>query len=105
MGEEVCNTLLVDSRISMVWRHRLWLRCVSVASEPYVNGNADLQLDAILSFATIALALRVPRMKDARSQQVAVIIWGTVIVVMYSFLMNVFRGKNQGYPFWLPPFF
>jgi oligosaccharyltransferase complex subunit gamma len=44
-------------------------------------------------------------MKDARSQQVAVIIWGTVIVVMYSFLMNVFRGKNQGYPFWLPPFF
>ena len=61
--------------------------------------------DAVLSFATIALALKVPRMKDARTQQVAVIIWGTVIMVMYSFLMNVFRGKNQGYPFWLPPFF
>ena len=88
----------------MAWRRRSWLRYVSNASGLY-DGDSDCSLDAILSFATIALALKVPRMKDARTQQVAVIIWGTVIVVMYSFLMNVFRGKNQGYPFWLPPFF
>merc|ERR1711964_532199 len=32
--------------------------------------------------------------------QVAVIIWGAVIFVMYSFLLSTFRIKNGGYPFW-----
>ncbi|KAJ9500974.1 oligosaccharyl transferase subunit ost3/OST6 [Exophiala xenobiotica] len=59
---------------------------------------------ALLAFASINLALRVPRIKDARTQQVAVIIWATVVFGMYSFLMSVFRIKNGGYPFWLPPF-
>ncbi|KAK4948699.1 oligosaccharyl transferase subunit ost3/OST6 [Elasticomyces elasticus] len=59
---------------------------------------------ALLAFAAINLALRVPRIKDARTQQVAVIIWATVLFGMYSFLMSVFRIKNGGYPFWLPPF-
>ncbi|KAG4419804.1 hypothetical protein IFR04_007023 [Cadophora malorum] len=58
----------------------------------------------ILSFATISLALKVPRISDPRTQQVAVIIWGAVIFVMYSFLLSTFRIKNGGYPFWLPPF-
>ncbi|KAI4103963.1 MAG: hypothetical protein L6R37_003525 [Teloschistes peruensis] len=57
-----------------------------------------------LSFATIALALKVPRMVDPRKQQVAVFIWGGVIFGMYSFLLSVFRVKNGGYPFHLPPF-
>ena len=60
--------------------------------------------DALLSFATVALALKVPRMKDPRTQQIAVVIWGSVVFGMYSFLMSVFRVKNGGYPFWLPPF-
>ncbi len=60
--------------------------------------------DALLAFAAINLALRVPRIKDAKTQQVAVIIWAAVIFGMYSFLMSVFRIKNGGYPFWLPPF-
>jgi hypothetical protein len=60
--------------------------------------------DGILSFATISLALKVPRMSDPRAQQVAVLIWGAVIFLMYSFLLSVFRIKNGGYPFWLPPF-
>lgn len=60
--------------------------------------------DAILSFATIALGLKVPRMKDPRTQQIACFIWAGVIFGMYSFLMSVFRVKNGGYPFWLPPF-
>ncbi|KAI4088304.1 MAG: hypothetical protein LQ344_006172 [Seirophora lacunosa] len=57
-----------------------------------------------LSFATIALALRVPRMVDPRKQQIAVFVWGAVIFGMYSFLLSVFRIKNGGYPFHLPPF-
>lgn len=57
-----------------------------------------------LSFATIALALKVPRMSDPQSQQIAVFAWGGVIFVMYSFLLCVFRIKNGGYPFYLPPF-
>lgn len=71
--------------------------------------NADVQtniidLDGLLSFATIALALKVPRISDPKTQQVAVLVWGGVIFVMYSFLLSVFRIKNGGYPFWLPPF-
>ncbi|KAF7511226.1 hypothetical protein GJ744_005123 [Endocarpon pusillum] len=58
----------------------------------------------LLSFATIALALKVPRMADPKSQQVAVFIWCSVILGMYSFLLSVFRTKSNGYPFWLPPF-
>ncbi|KAL8648991.1 MAG: hypothetical protein Q9210_004664 [Variospora velana] len=57
-----------------------------------------------LSFATIALALKVPRMVDPRKQQIAVFVWGAVIFGMYSFLLSVFRIKNGGYPFHLPPF-
>lgn len=58
----------------------------------------------ILSFATIALALKVPRITDGKAQQLAVIVWGTVLLGMYSFLLSVFRTKNGGYPFFLPPF-
>jgi oligosaccharyltransferase complex subunit gamma len=43
-------------------------------------------------------------MVDPKSQQVAVFIWCSVIFGMYSFLLSVFRIKNGGYPFWLPPF-
>jgi oligosaccharyltransferase complex subunit gamma len=58
----------------------------------------------ILAFATITLALKVPRIKDERTQQVAALAWAAVTFVMYSFLLSVFRFKNGGYPFWLPPF-
>lgn len=60
--------------------------------------------DATLSFATIALAFRVPRMADPKQQQIAVFVWAGVIFGMYSFLLSVFRVKNGGYPFHLPPF-
>jgi oligosaccharyltransferase complex subunit gamma len=73
---------------------------------PRVLLSSDLltATDAILAFATIALGLKVPRMTDPRMQQIACIIWAAVIFGMYSFLMSVFRIKNGGYPFWLPPF-
>ncbi|KAI4271247.1 MAG: hypothetical protein LQ337_006148 [Flavoplaca oasis] len=57
-----------------------------------------------LSFATIALALKVPRMAEPQKQQIAVFVWGAVVFAMYSFLLSVFRVKNGGYPFHLPPF-
>ena len=60
--------------------------------------------DGILAFATISLALKVPRMADARTQQIAVFVWSGLLLGMYSFLLSVFRVKNGGYPFWLPPF-
>ncbi|PGG95688.1 oligosaccharyltransferase complex subunit gamma [Blastomyces parvus] len=61
-------------------------------------------LYATLSFATIVLAMKTPRIADPKSQKVNVIVWGAVIFVMYSFLLSVFRIKNGGYPFFLPPF-
>jgi len=68
------------------------------------GGTNPIYQDATLSFATIALAMKVPRMADAKAQQVAVVIWGVVLLGMYSFLLSVFKAKNAGYPFFLPPF-
>ena len=60
--------------------------------------------DGVLAFATISLAVKVPRMVNPKAQQVAVIVWAGVWLVVYSFLLSIFRIKNGGYPFWLPPF-
>ncbi|KAH6899619.1 OST3/OST6 family protein [Thelonectria olida] len=61
-------------------------------------------LYGVLSFCAITLAFKIPRMADAKTQQVAVIAWGGVLFLVYSFLLSVFRVKNGGYPFSLPPF-
>ncbi len=61
-------------------------------------------LYGVLSFATISLALKVPRIKDPKAQQFTVFLWGGIMLCMYSFLLSVFRMKNGGYQFWLPPF-
>ncbi|KAG5292737.1 dolichyl-diphosphooligosaccharide-protein glycotransferase [Histoplasma ohiense] len=61
-------------------------------------------LYAILSFATIFLAVKIPRIVDPKSQKVNVIVWGSVVFVMYSFLLSMFRSKSGGYPLFLPPF-
>ena len=71
----------------------------------FTGAESDVgHVDGVLSFATISLALKVPRMADPKAQQIAVFVWGGVILGMYSFLLSVFRVKNGGYPFWLPPF-
>lgn len=91
--------------------NQIVLQCRSSGAEFKINRIttydtfADLFSDGLLSFATISLALKVPRITDSKTQQVAVIVWSGVIFVMYSFLLSVFRMKNGGYPFWLPPFF
>jgi oligosaccharyltransferase complex subunit gamma len=58
----------------------------------------------LLAFATIALALKVPRLSDPRDQKLAVLAWGGLLLLVYSSLLHVFRLKNGGYPFFLPPF-
>jgi oligosaccharyltransferase complex subunit gamma len=58
----------------------------------------------ILCFATISLALKAPRTRDQHWQQVSIIVWGLVMAIVYSYLLSVFRMKNGGYPFRLPPF-
>ncbi|KAK0644408.1 dolichyl-diphosphooligosaccharide-protein glycotransferase [Cercophora newfieldiana] len=58
----------------------------------------------VLSFAAIALTVKVPRIADAKAQGVAVLAWGGAMFLMYSFLLSIFRVKNGGYPFSLPPF-
>ncbi|KND88975.1 Magnesium transporter protein 1 [Tolypocladium ophioglossoides CBS 100239] len=58
----------------------------------------------VLAFGTIALATRIPRMTNPRAQLVAGVVWCVVIMTMSSFLLSVFRIKNGGYPFSLPPF-
>ena len=65
---------------------------------------ANTPRDGVLSFATIALAVKAPRIADPKQQQVAVMIWGAVMFLMYSFLLSIFKIKNGGYPFHLPPF-
>lgn len=63
-----------------------------------------LDADGILAFGSIALATRVPRMTNPRAQLVVAVVWCVVMMVMNSFLLSVFRIKNSGYPFSLPPF-
>ncbi|KAI1499832.1 OST3/OST6 family protein [Biscogniauxia marginata] len=58
----------------------------------------------LLSFATISLTVRAPRTRDPKFQLAMVLGWGGVLVLMYSFLLSIFRVKNGGYPFKLPPF-
>ncbi|KAJ4143521.1 oligosaccharyl transferase subunit ost3/OST6 [Fusarium oxysporum] len=58
----------------------------------------------VLSFCAISLAIKVPRIAEAKSQQVAVIAFGGALFLVNSFLLSVFRIKNPGYPFSLPPF-
>lgn len=48
--------------------------------------------------------MKVPRIADSKGQQVAVFIWSAVLLGTYSFLLSVFKAKNGGYPFFLPPF-
>jgi oligosaccharyltransferase complex subunit gamma len=60
--------------------------------------------DGILALSGISLAIKVPRISDPKAQGVAVFVWAAILFVMYSFLISIFRGKNAGYPFALPPF-
>ncbi|KAK9456191.1 hypothetical protein V1511DRAFT_496807 [Dipodascopsis uninucleata] len=59
---------------------------------------------AFLAFSVISLTLKVPRMNTRSKQTTTIGIWCTVILVIFSFLMFIFKIKNRNYPFSLPPF-
>lgn len=58
---------------------------------------------AVLSFATVHLAIMVPRIRDTTRQSIAVWVWSLVILCLFSYLLQVFKTKNGSYPFSLPP--
>ncbi|PHH67390.1 hypothetical protein CDD81_160 [Ophiocordyceps australis] len=58
----------------------------------------------LLTFCTIGLTTRVPRMSSPQNQLIASLSWLVVMYLLNSFLLRVFRIKNNGYPFSLPPF-
>lgn len=59
---------------------------------------------AIMALCSITLAVKVPRMADSSAQQRVVLICGGALFLTYSFFLSIFRIKNAGYPFSLPPF-
>lgn len=62
-------------------------------------------LDGLLALSALALADKVPRIANSSLQTTAIIAWGGFMLIGYSLLMSIFRIKNGGYPFTLPPFF
>lgn len=69
----------------------------------FLLANRCVHLDAALAFATIALAMKTPRIEDPGRQKVAIMIWNAVMLCAFSLLMNLFKQKNGSYPFFLPP--
>jgi oligosaccharyltransferase complex subunit gamma len=61
-------------------------------------------LYGVLAFSAISLATRVSKMSRESSRTLAVVMYCIILLVSYSFLLRVFRIKNSGYPFSLPPF-
>ncbi|KAF3760691.1 hypothetical protein M406DRAFT_342893 [Cryphonectria parasitica EP155] len=61
-------------------------------------------LYGFLALTAIVLGDRIPRYASKNLQQVAVITTGVCMLLIYSFLLSIFRMKNGGYPFSLPPF-
>ncbi|ORY84341.1 hypothetical protein BCR37DRAFT_345538 [Protomyces lactucae-debilis] len=54
---------------------------------------------AILAFSTISLAISVPRIKHEGTQAMLAGVWVVIQVMVFSFLLQLFRQKNGGYPF------
>ncbi|KAJ9156003.1 Magnesium transporter protein 1 [Pleurostoma richardsiae] len=57
-----------------------------------------------LAFAIISLGVTAPRIADPKRQQLTILAWSGILFLMYGLLLSVFRIKNGGYPFALPPF-
>lgn len=100
-------TLPVDSSRNTSWSRRLLELHVSHLF-PRSRGNDVANdfphLDGLLALSAIALADKIPRLANPRIQSIAVLAWGGFMLVGYSLLLSIFRIKNGGYPFSLPPF-
>jgi len=53
----------------------------------------------LLASSFLMLTVIVPLQPSPRRQRLQVYVWSTVIVIMYSMLVALFRIKNRGYPF------
>ncbi|KAK9467581.1 hypothetical protein V1512DRAFT_205796 [Lipomyces arxii] len=60
-------------------------------------------LYAFLAFSAISLASKVPRMTVRTRQTSATGTWCILMWCLFSLLLFVFRMKNRGYPYSLPP--
>jgi oligosaccharyltransferase complex subunit gamma len=58
-----------------------------------------LIIDGLLAFTTMALVLKAPAIRDPTNQSIVIWIWTGGILIIYSFLIFIFRIKNGGYPF------
>lgn len=56
-------------------------------------------IDALLAFSVVTLAISVPRIKSPQTQTILIAIWLLVQIFVFSFLMQLFKRKNGGYPF------
>ncbi|BFZ58008.1 oligosaccharyl transferase subunit ost3/OST6 [Savitreella phatthalungensis] len=76
---------------------------------PYIAGGFTEQFGAevyivggiygLLAFSVISLAVAVPRIRNRNTQAMLVSVWVLVQFFVYSFLIQLFRQKNGGYPF------
>lgn len=57
--------------------------------------------DGLLGFSIVALTVFVPGQLNPTKQRIAVYLWLSMLVVLFSLLMRLFRIKNGGYPFHL----
>lgn len=70
----------------------------------YHGSKLILYADGMLAFVTIGLADRAPRVTSPKVQSAIILIYVGLGFTLYSFLLSIFRIKNGGYPFALPPF-
>lgn len=96
----------------------------SIRQVPYVTGNdkgginyiaggfqSQLAIEthiigllySLLASATLALTFKVPQMKDKWKQNSAAWLLSGTVLFLFSILLSIFRVKNGGYPFRLPP--
>lgn len=109
IGTDVSLTLLVVSRPNSRWSPSSLPLPVSpfpfsAPITPTEFTDVAINLDAMLALCALALADKVPRIANAQMQTFAVLAWGGFMIVGYSMLISIFRIKNGGYPFALPPF-
>ncbi|CAN6616337.1 dolichyl-diphosphooligosaccharide--protein glycosyltransferase subunit 3 [Trichomonascus vanleenenianus] len=60
---------------------------------------------AVLSFSTICLVVKVPKVEDRKKQSFLVIFLSALIYLAFSFLIEKFKIKNGSYPFSLAQIF
>ncbi|KAJ7063323.1 hypothetical protein C8F01DRAFT_1250878 [Mycena amicta] len=87
-----------------------------IRNSPYVGGDGswiaggyqnqygqEVQVIAVvygtLGFAFLMLVMVIPYQTSGQRQRLQVYLWTTIIMVVYSILIVLFKVKNRGYPF------